>query len=126
VREVRPERVSVTGDGYREELTILLLAVANSDQYGNNARIAPGARVDDGELDLVAVPPVGLLGPRGSRVAFSPAASSQSPGVRRLRGARFVIDRIAPGLIHTDGETHPAGSRIEVQVHPAASVSACR
>ena len=27
----------------------------------NNARIAPGARVDDGRLDLVVIPPVGWL-----------------------------------------------------------------
>lgn len=118
VREVRPERVSVTGEGYREELTILLLAVANSDQYGNNARIAPGARVDDGELDLVAVPPVGFVGAARLAARLFSGGFDQSPGVRRLRGARFVIDRIAPGLIHTDGETHLAGSRIEVQVHP--------
>ena len=29
--------------------------VANSVQYGNGAKVAPGARVDDGELDLVVV-----------------------------------------------------------------------
>jgi diacylglycerol kinase (ATP) len=29
-----------------------LIAVANSDQYGNNCFIAPGARVDDGRLNL--------------------------------------------------------------------------
>ena len=99
---------------------MLLVAVANSDQYGNNARIAPGARVDDGALDLIAVPPVGLLGAAVLAARLYAGTFDQSPGVRRLRGARFVIDRVAPGLIHTDGETHLAGSRIEVLVHPGS------
>ena len=55
VRHIRPERVCITSGDARDEFDVLLVAVANSDQYGNNARIAPGARVDDGLLDLVAI-----------------------------------------------------------------------
>src|SRR6185312_15844992 len=33
----------------------LLIAIANSRQYGNGALIAPGALLDDGKLDLVVV-----------------------------------------------------------------------
>jgi diacylglycerol kinase (ATP) len=55
----RPSAAIVTAGGRRETVDMLLIAVANSDQYGNNAKIAPHARVDDGVLDLVAVRPVG-------------------------------------------------------------------
>ena len=58
----RSEHCIVQTGSTRESLEILLIAVANSDQYGNRAYIAPGARVDDGQLDLVAIRPVGLLG----------------------------------------------------------------
>lgn len=118
VRNLRPERVCVTSANFRDELDVLLVAVANSDQYGNNARIAPGARVDDGMLDLVAVSPVGLFGAALLAVRMFTGSFDESRHVRRLRGRRFVIDRVAPGLIHTDGETHPAGARVEVVVHP--------
>ena len=37
------------------DVRAVVVVVANSAQYGNGARIAPGARVDDGELDLVVV-----------------------------------------------------------------------
>ena len=60
-RSHRPEPCVVFGAGRREELDIFVIAVANSDQYGNRAYIAPGARVDDGALDLVAVGPVTFL-----------------------------------------------------------------
>ncbi len=118
VRQIRPERVCITSHNFRDELDVLLVAVANSDQYGNNARIAPGARVDDGLLDLVAVAPVGIIGAALLAVRLFAGTFDESPHVRRLRGRHFVIDRVAPGLIHTDGETRAAGARVEVVVHP--------
>jgi YegS/Rv2252/BmrU family lipid kinase len=112
------ERCHVTVGRHRETIDTLLIAVANSDQYGNNARIAPNARVDDGVLDLVAVRPVGLLSAciLGAQLFFG--TIDRSKRVRRLRGARFLIERPAAGLIHTDGETHMAGACVEVVVRP--------
>lgn len=118
VRALRPERVCITSCNFRDEFDVLLVAVANSDQYGNNARIAPGARVDDGLLDLVAVAPVGLFGAALLAARLFTGTLHESSRVRRLRARRFVIDRVAPGLIHTDGETHSAGARVEVAVQP--------
>jgi len=112
------ERCSVTVDGRGETIDALLIAVANSDQYGNQAKIAPHARVDDGVLDLVVVRPVGFLGAcvLGARLFLG--SIDQSRDVRRLRGARFVIERPGAGIIHTDGETHMAAACVEVQVRP--------
>jgi diacylglycerol kinase family enzyme len=118
VRALRHERVTIRTTTHDETLDILLVAVANSDQYGNNARIAPGARVDDGLLDLIAVRPVGLVGAAVLTARLFLGNFDRSPDVRRMRGSRFVIERVAPGLIHTDGETHDAGTAIDVVVHP--------
>ena len=110
------ERCSVTVDGRKETIEALLIAIANSDQYGNRAKIAPHARVDDGALDLVAVQPVGLLGAcvLGARLFLG--SIDQSPSVRRLKGSRFLIERAAAGIIHTDGEIHMAAAAMEVLV----------
>ncbi len=112
------ERCHVSVAGHRESIDALLIAVANSDQYGNNARIAPRARVDDGVLDLVVVRPVGVLSAcvLGARLFLG--GLDRSEGVRRLSGARFLIERPAAGLIHTDGETHMASASVEVLVRP--------
>ena len=118
LRQIRAERVVISTAEQRETLDILLVAVANSDQYGNNARIAPGARVDDGSLDLVAVRPVGIVGAATLAARLFSGRFDQSPHVCRLRGTRFVIERAAPGLIHTDGETHATGATVGVVVHP--------
>ena len=102
----------------RETVDAMLIAVANSDQYGNQAKIAPHARVDDGVLDLVAVRPVGLLGAcvLGGRLFLG--SIDRSPRVRRLKGSRILIERAAAGIIHTDGEIHVAASTVEVLVKP--------
>ncbi len=114
----KSEHCTITAGGRREKIEAMLIAIANSDQYGNRAFIAPGARVDDGQLDLVAIRPVGLLGAAILGAHLFLGSIDRSPHVRRLRGSRFIIERPAPGLVHTDGETHPTSSTVEVLVHP--------
>ncbi|MBL9209937.1 MAG: diacylglycerol kinase family lipid kinase [Opitutaceae bacterium] len=118
LRELRGERCRISCGAQGETLDVLLVAVANSDQYGNHARIAPGARVDDGRLDLVAVKSVGLLRAAALVPRLFLGNVDRSPHVLRLTGPRFVIERLQPGLIHTDGETHVTGARVEVTVQP--------
>jgi YegS/Rv2252/BmrU family lipid kinase len=113
------ERLMITaGTGKPRTLDAFIVAVANSDQYGNNARVAPGARVDDGQLDLVAVWPPGLLGALPLALRLFLGNFDRSPRVWRIRGTRFLIERAAPGLIHTDGETHETGAAVEIAVLP--------
>lgn len=118
LRELRGERCRITCGAQQDSLDVLLIAVANSDQYGNHARIAPGARVDDGRLDLVAVKSVGLLRAAALVPRLFLGNVDRSPHVLRLGGGRFVIDRLQPGLIHTDGEIQTTGARVEVVVRP--------
>jgi diacylglycerol kinase (ATP) len=114
----KTERCHITAGGHRETVDAMLIAVANSDQYGNQAKIAPHARVDDGVLDLIAIRPCGLLsaGILGARLFTG--TLDRSTKVRRLRAARFIIERPSAGIIHTDGETHMAGAMVEVLVRP--------
>jgi diacylglycerol kinase (ATP) len=112
------ERCHLTVGHQRETIDMLLVAVANSDQYGNNARIAPHARVDDGILDLVVIRPVGMIAACLLGARLFTGSIDRSSRVRRLKGARFLIERPAAGLIHTDGESHMAGAWVEVIVRP--------
>jgi len=102
------------------QTTAFLLTVANSDQYGNDCYIAPGAQVDDGQLDLTVIKRASLLtaAPLAARLFLKKIDGS--PSVSRLRGAHFTIERPAPGLIHTDGETHHTGALLEITVRPGS------
>lgn len=120
LRKVRAERCTIIAGEHRESLDALLVAVGNSDQYGNNARIAPGARVDDGLLDLVAIRETSLLGLAAMAPRLFLGNLDRHPKVTRLRGASFTIERAAPGVVHTDGETHAMGRKITVRVNPGS------
>jgi diacylglycerol kinase (ATP) len=48
-------------DGVRLDLPATLVAVANAPQYGGGKRIAPDARMDDGEFAVTVVGPVSRL-----------------------------------------------------------------
>lgn len=116
----RPERCQISNGTRTATVDLMLLAVANSDQYGNNAYIAPRASVNDGELDLVSIPPVPWIqAPLLISRLFS-GSIDRTIGVHHWRGAHFRITRSAPGLIHTDGETHSAGASFEVFVLPSS------
>lgn len=117
-RGVRTEPCRIGCGASEFETEALLVAVANSDQYGNNARIAPGASVDDGCLDLVVLPPVGLLGAAQMGVRLFRGTILSCKQVRHVRSGAFTITRQSAGLIHTDGETHLAGSQLRVGVRP--------
>ncbi len=95
-----------------------ILTVANSDQYGNDCYIAPGASVDDGRLDLTVIKRATLFNtlPLVSRLFTGHIDGSKS--VTRLQGSHFTIGRASRGLIHTDGETHETTAIVEIVALP--------
>lgn len=117
-REHEAETCVITCDGVREARTVFTLTIANCDQYGNGARIAPGAQPDDGVLDLTAVPPVTLVNAAPLLARLFLGSLNHRSDVLRLRRRTFRLERARPGLIQTDGETHLAGETIEFSVRP--------
>ena len=119
-REWQPRRYVVTHDSRREEVLAFTLAVANADQYGNDARIAPSARADDGEINLTAIPQPGWLNSIPLLARLFSGGIDRARGVVALRGTRFLVEREEEGWLHTDGELHHAGRVIEFSVKPAS------
>ena len=114
----QPEDVTVRHPGGTTQVKVFTLAIMNSDQYGNNARVAPGAQMDDGSFDLVSVPQVGLLGACGMLCRLGTDTFDQVKAVTRLQGAEFIIERTKPGWIHTDGEPRATSARLEISLKP--------
>jgi len=114
----QPENVTIQHDSGTATLRTFTLAVMNSDQYGNDARIAPGAKTDDGRFELVSMPQVGFVGACGMLYRLGTDSFDQVKAVTRLSGAEFVIERSKPGWIHTDGEPRATTSRLEIALKP--------
>lgn len=104
------------------ETSVLLVVFANGPQYGHAARIAPGARLDDGLLDIVVVE--GRSAPAAlwlARRLFT-GSLALGRGVRVLRAAEARLRCAAvPGIpLHRDGEADAAAQDVRVRVRPAS------
>jgi YegS/Rv2252/BmrU family lipid kinase len=119
-RQWKPQKYIVGQGNARDNVTAFTLVVANTDQYGNNAIIAPGARADDGMLDLCAIPPVTLWNAVPLLTRLFAGSLSRQKSVYLRRAEHFTVERSASGPLHTDGEIHQAGSVIEFRIRPAS------
>jgi diacylglycerol kinase (ATP) len=116
----QPETYRISHAAGTETVRAFTLVVSNANQYGNNALIAPAALVDDGLLDLCAIPPVGFWNALPLAMNLFRGTIGRTRGVNVRRGERFVVERATPGLLHTDGELHEAGAQIEFTIRPAS------
>jgi YegS/Rv2252/BmrU family lipid kinase len=98
----------------------LVFTVANLTQYGGGARIAPDAREDDGELELVAARRQDIAVLVANVARFFDGTVTRIPQVVSQRFKRLQVRRAAPAPIQVDGELVAASADVEVAVVPGA------
>jgi YegS/Rv2252/BmrU family lipid kinase len=120
LRRWKPETYTITQAEERTVVRAFTLAVTNSDQYGNNALITPGARADDGLLDLCAIPPLNCFNALPLLIRLFAGSIDRQPRIYLRRGTRFIVERPAAGPFHTDGEIYQGEARLEFTIRPAS------
>jgi YegS/Rv2252/BmrU family lipid kinase len=111
---------TIVTDGTATRVDALLIAIANSRQYGNGAFIAPAAALDDGRLDVVVVAgrsPLGII-LQVPRLFMGQIASA--PGVTSVTAVDVEITSEQPVPYHVDGEPFTGGVTIRARSRPAA------
>ncbi|MGC0334210.1 diacylglycerol kinase (ATP) [Streptomyces sp. SAI-170] len=115
----RPAAYRITVDGVPYERSGYTVVAANSGFYGFDRNIAPGARVDDGLLDVV------VIGHAPKRHFFATmnelktGAHVRRPEVEVLRGEEIRIEADRPLPYGADGEVD-ATLPVTVRVRPGA------
>jgi diacylglycerol kinase family enzyme len=119
-RYTRAPQMTVHYSGTAETRPLLLASAANGGRSGGGFKIAPDARLDDGELDLVLagspnvavtlwLPPHFLAGTHIAQTRY----------VNLHRTPRLMIEAPAGIPVHLDGEIFRTDARrIEVEVLP--------
>lgn len=113
----RSVRVRVVLDGIEAPVeSALLVAVQNGRRTGGSFPYAPGALLDDGQLDVVIARDLGLLGTIAvlPRVMLGTHLSHPKVALHRVRRAAIEWDRVRNG--HADGESAGASQRFDVEV----------
>ncbi|HKO58553.1 MAG TPA: YegS/Rv2252/BmrU family lipid kinase [Thermoanaerobaculia bacterium] len=118
-RTYEPEEYEMTVDGATSTRRAFVIAVANSSQYGNNARIAPLASLQDGLLDLVVIERASLLRAPLLLARLFAGTLHRSRAVHAVQGRAITIRRPSPAPAHLDGEpVGDLGTTLEVRIRP--------
>lgn len=107
-------------DGQPVETPAALVTVCNAGQWGNDARIAPGASVCDGLLDLTVVLPFHTVEIPVLATQLMGGNAARSRRTRCFRGREILLRRASEGPAHRDGEPCRKGAVIHFGIVPAA------
>lgn len=116
----RADDYAIHSDGVTDRMRAMLVAIANTRQYGNGVLIAPGARIDDGRLEMVGVGERSMLNALWHVPRLFTGQVARVPGVVIRSAERIEVSADAPILYHVDGEPHQGSSSIAATVHRSA------
>jgi YegS/Rv2252/BmrU family lipid kinase len=119
-RHFHPQTYSVNVDGNVITTPAVFVTVGNANQWGNQARIADQASVEDGLLNVVIVKPFHTYEIPILAAKLMNGRAHTSHRVQTVEGKHIVIDRQASGPIHFDGDPSRTGTHIEMEVVPHA------
>ena len=111
----------ITHDGGVLEGRVTMVAAANGTTYGGAFRIAPGADVADGLLDLMVADELSRAGILGFIPHVLRGTHIGRDGVTFVRTRRVVVETEQPLAVHADGEiVDRAATRLDIEVLPGA------
>ncbi|MGH2952618.1 MAG: diacylglycerol/lipid kinase family protein [Solirubrobacterales bacterium] len=115
----RPARFLLDLDGERREFTGYSVAAANSAAFGGGMFLAPDAKLDDGQLDVVTVSDVSKLRYlRGLPQVFD-GSHVDNDEVDIVRAREVAIEADRPFAVYADGD-HLADLPATVRLLPRA------
>lgn len=114
----RPKKYKICIDGKKYKQEAFLVTIANAGQWGNNAYIAPGAKIDDGLLDICIFKPF----PRFKSVILGLRLFSRtidrSKYLDVFKGREITIQRKKNIRMHLDGEPFKMKHHVKVTILP--------
>jgi len=93
---------------------------ANGPQYGSGAVINPGARLDDGRLEIVVFDDPSLPAVLSAAPRLFLGGLEQCPAYRRVVADRARLTSESPVPVHRDGDPAEPVTLIELEVVPRA------
>ncbi|MBI5217794.1 MAG: NAD(+)/NADH kinase [Bacteroidia bacterium] len=115
----KPEEYELDIDGKKINRKAFLVTFANSNQYGNEAQIAPQADIQDGLLNITLL--------KSFRAFQAPLIASrlylknfhESKFVETYTGEKIKLTRGSEGPVHFDGDPGIMGKEINVSIFPS-------
>ena len=116
----RAEQWRLEAGDARFEGRALVVAFVNGRQYGGGAVVAPGARLDDGLLDVVVIEDAPRFEIAWNSTRLFLGGIEKFRRYRHFPARTAVLDGTGPFVHHRDGEPEGEAVRLEVSVQPLA------
>jgi YegS/Rv2252/BmrU family lipid kinase len=114
----RPTHWTLDAAGQRLCQRAVIVAFVNGREYGGAAVIAPGARLDDGLLDIVVIDETPYLEMFLNAPRLWVGLIEGFRRYRRIAAAEATLTAEAPFIHHRDGEPEAAAAALTVTVRP--------
>lgn len=108
----------INADGREFERKAWQIAMANSSQYGNDALVAPKAKVDDGLLDAVVLNPMPIFQMFLNFYRLFQGTLDRSKYIKTFKFKEMTITQERNDVSHLDGDPFELGKVIEIKIRP--------
>lgn len=98
------------------ETNAFVVTCANAPQYGNNAFIAPDAKMDDGYMNIAIIKPLSVLNIPKLAVQMFSKNIGKSRKMVEIVTPEVTIIRENEGSMHLDGNAVQAGNEIRIKI----------
>ncbi len=113
-----PMKINVDGKAMNKK--IFILALANSSQFGNNAKVAPHASVCDQLIDISLIKKVPITRAVDFIRRMFTGHINRSRFVDIIQGKEIHLKFIKPMPFHIDGESMDPQMEFNIKVEPAS------
>lgn len=114
----KPKKYMIELADRKFESEALLISFANSNQFGYNTQISPGAKIDDGLIDVCIVKKVPLIElPRIAHLLYW-GQIDKSRFVEIIQTDKITVHQKKNREINLDGETIKLGKELMIRINP--------
>lgn len=117
-RSFKPFEASVTLNGKTFKTRSFIIAIANSSQFGNNAKVAPKASVCDQLIDVSFIQKIPFTAAAAFAGKMFTGNLDRSRFVEIHKSQKLSIQLAEPMAFHIDGEAMPAADTFEAVIQP--------
>lgn len=118
LRRYKPARYKINSDTGNYTGEAFIISIANSNQYGNGACIAPMANSSDGIAEICILEPFPLWQAPALLAQVFSSQLAASPYYRVIRVSEANISCSTPSHLHIDGEPFIGQHNLQIQVIP--------
>jgi len=117
-KDYKPRKYTLAIDGETITRKALLVSFANSNQWGNNITINPGARLDDGYIDVCIVQKVPFLKTIFMAPLLFLKRFDRTSYVEIIRAKEVQLIRKKGKSVQVDGDPKKMGKELNVKILP--------